>query len=689
MLQRKLKKNKTMPVLQFGDFQFDIALSRLTHAHAQVSLDPRQIALLTYFLQNPQRIINRDELQTHIWQGVIVTDNAINKLIANLRKALRDDAKEPKYVQTVPKLGYRFVCDVTPIEVERAKPNNQSQQTVNSPQFSNIWVVGTTVFIICTFIFWLIQSSSSDPSFGDTNTLTRFHGLKHTPVFIENENNFLFINDTHRNKTVWLSDSNTALPQQINQSGRFIDDLISHYNGKLLYKGYEQECGWFITNFNIKSSQIGKHVEQFTLCGNLTVHSSKFNERNETLYVLAHPKKQEHLNQLYHAQLGQPLALLSVDLGENWRIVAMDLSQLDNRVLFTAHSLDGKSGAFSYDPTLNEVKKLTEFETLVEHIVWDHNAQGVVFITQAPNSRLMHLDLQSNNTQLLANVNERLCCNIVRHPNLIDYVFTSSDINTDIKWLSANYSLDNSSVIDREPVFANTKEGHYFLSNRSGSSQIYYQAPNKHARLVTELAKNVRVDSMALSNDDTFLLLRDKHRLWLVSTKDEVSINNTFIDGYAYAEHWLSNTLFSVTVKQHKVKHVFIFNTQMQKIAQLQDDFTQILTDPLDPATYYFVGSEGKLYRASPEQIFSPTTAQQLSAIGDLPEFSRLLIEDRILYVVSRYGDTLSTYKIGDTLQFLSKQPINVYLGFDVKNGQVIYSGKTHYRSEVYRTVAY
>ncbi|MBD1584232.1 winged helix-turn-helix domain-containing protein [Pseudoalteromonas sp. S16_S37] len=677
-----------MSVLQFGEFQFDPALSRLSKELIEVNLDPRQVALLQYFLENPQRIINRDELQSEIWNGIIVTDNAINKLVANLRKALGDDAKEPTYIQTVPKLGYRFVCQVTSVECEPKSTSFARQPSLSERKPSSLWLISALFVLTVVAVYLTINVFSTARKYGDTQTLSRFHGSKSSPVFIDSSANMLFINSTQRGKTLWLSDGKTAVPSQINMGDHNIDALINYQEGELLYKGYDKECGWFTTSFNTDNISLSNDKKQFALCGELTIHSSLFEKSTQTLYVLAHPKRYEHDSQLYKARSGETLQVVNVELGSQWRKSSIDIHPQNELLLITAHSLSGKAGVFVYHTSTGKIEQLKEFDTIVAHAIWAQNGEGILYLTSAPNSRLMYQPLDSHSSTLIANVNERLCCNTVRHPNGVDYVFISSDKNIDIKWLSTNYALDNSSVIDREPLFAHSKTGHYFLSDRSGHTQVYYQAPNEAARLVTELAHNSRIKSMALSDDDAFLLLRDIHRLWLVPTQQESQIKDTFIDGYIYDQNWLSTTLFAITIKQQDQKQVWIMNTDMQKVAQLHSEFSHIFADPKHPDRHYYVDKESNLYRASPEQIFANVQGTQLLFIGGVPEFSKLLIEDNILYVVSLYGETLSTYKIGDTLQPLAKQSLNAYLGFDVKDGQVIYAGKTHYRSEVYRTIA-
>ncbi|CAM4002485.1 winged helix-turn-helix domain-containing protein [Pseudoalteromonas byunsanensis] len=679
-----------MSVIQFGEFQFDLALSQLTHNQQQIALDPRQQALLVFFIKNPQRVINRDELQEHIWQGVIVTDNAINKLVANLRKVLGDDAKEPKYIQTVTKSGYRFVAPLSIAEYTHDTVSPPVSKKPNS-HFSLIAWLFLCAIIVSGLVMFILHTFNFSKTYGDTATLTRFHGSKLTPVFLNNEGSLLFLNVTLRERELWLSHgvaNSRTLPTQIDSQRHTIEQLIAYHSGRLVYFGYESECGWYSAEFDPQTKRLGGDIKTLALCADLTVHQSMLNKAGDRLYVLAHPKKHEHKNQLYVTNSEKILEQVAIELDKQWRMTSIDLHPGDEQILLNAQSFDGRTAAFVYDFTDKQLTKEKEFETVVERVIWDHNGDGLVFVSPAPNSRLLHQPLDSDKVTLLGSVNERICCAIVRHPNKQDYVFTSSDKNIDLKWLSPNYALDNSSVIDRSPLFAHTREGHYFLSNRAGISQIYFQAPGQTSLLVTELEHNVQVEAMSLSNDDAFLLLREKHRLWIVPTSEHNEAKNIFVDGYVYKQHWLSNTLFSVTTKHQNSKQVIIYNSDLQKVAQFGDGVVIVLADQLNPAKHYYVDTQNRLFQASPDVLFSSPSLESLQEIGDIPDFSQILIENDVLYVVSKYGETLTTYKITDSLQLLSKQPLNAYLGFDVDEGKALYSGKANYRSEVYRTVA-
>jgi tetratricopeptide (TPR) repeat protein/DNA-binding winged helix-turn-helix (wHTH) protein len=72
--------------------------------------------VLLYFLQHPGVVITKDELTEAIWKHSYVSDNALVQCIAEIRRALEDDPKNPRFIKTMPRLGYRFLLAVTPCE---------------------------------------------------------------------------------------------------------------------------------------------------------------------------------------------------------------------------------------------------------------------------------------------------------------------------------------------------------------------------------------------------------------------------------------------------------------------------------------------------------------------------------------------------------------------------------------------
>jgi predicted ATPase len=98
---------------QFEPFRLDAANGRLWRGGAQIMLPPKPFAVLQYLVENPGRLIRHDELLDALWPETFVQPQVLRTYVLDLRKALGDDAGNPRYIQTLPKRGYCFVAPVT------------------------------------------------------------------------------------------------------------------------------------------------------------------------------------------------------------------------------------------------------------------------------------------------------------------------------------------------------------------------------------------------------------------------------------------------------------------------------------------------------------------------------------------------------------------------------------------------
>ncbi len=108
---------------QFECFGLDTANQCLLRSGAPVDLAPKPFAVLRYLVENPGRLITHDELLDAVWPETYVQPQVLRTYMLELRKVLGDDAGQPRFIQTLPKRGYRFVAQVTE---QRQAPLNQS-----------------------------------------------------------------------------------------------------------------------------------------------------------------------------------------------------------------------------------------------------------------------------------------------------------------------------------------------------------------------------------------------------------------------------------------------------------------------------------------------------------------------------------------------------------------------------------
>jgi predicted ATPase len=97
----------------FGVFGLDTGNECLLRGDTSIALPPKPFAVLRYLVEHPGRLITHDELLEALWPETYVQPQVLRTYMLELRKALEDDAGQPRFIQTVPKRGYRFVACVT------------------------------------------------------------------------------------------------------------------------------------------------------------------------------------------------------------------------------------------------------------------------------------------------------------------------------------------------------------------------------------------------------------------------------------------------------------------------------------------------------------------------------------------------------------------------------------------------
>jgi DNA-binding winged helix-turn-helix (wHTH) protein/tetratricopeptide (TPR) repeat protein len=100
------------PAYRFGPFEFDAAGYRLLHGNRAVPLSPKVLDLLKLLVAHPSELVTKEAILRELWPDVAVTDNAVTQVVSELRHGLQDDSSSPRYIQTVPRRGYRFVAAV-------------------------------------------------------------------------------------------------------------------------------------------------------------------------------------------------------------------------------------------------------------------------------------------------------------------------------------------------------------------------------------------------------------------------------------------------------------------------------------------------------------------------------------------------------------------------------------------------
>jgi Tol biopolymer transport system component/DNA-binding winged helix-turn-helix (wHTH) protein len=176
------------PVI-FGPFKVNTSTGELLNGSIRVRLSAQPFAILLLLLKNPGELVTRDQLRDQIWKDGVFVDfeHGLNSAINKLRSALGDSVENPRYIETIPGRGYRFIGKldsgdvepIRPLDASEAPEEGQPRWHIVAVWERPIWAVGAIVCLALGLRFHNL--STTQPNFTFTR-ITAHAGLSGYPT---------------------------------------------------------------------------------------------------------------------------------------------------------------------------------------------------------------------------------------------------------------------------------------------------------------------------------------------------------------------------------------------------------------------------------------------------------------------------------------------------------------------------
>lgn len=193
-------------ICRFGDLEIDVTRGRLTRGGEECRLRQRSFEVLAYLIDRRDRVVSKQELFDSVWRQTAVTDDALVQCIKEIRRALGDDFQNPRYIRTIPKVGYRFIASpdaaplrtyaseaITKVELEYEwhttdEPAAATRPALPSPRMRSWPAIAVVSLIIAgTALGMFLGVRSFAPADDDHVVLARDNGRKGVVVmFFDN-----------------------------------------------------------------------------------------------------------------------------------------------------------------------------------------------------------------------------------------------------------------------------------------------------------------------------------------------------------------------------------------------------------------------------------------------------------------------------------------------------------------------
>lgn len=117
-------------LLTFGSYWFDCQTGQLWRGKQEVRLAPKVAAVLRSLIERPGQVVTKEELFAAAWSDTIVSDAALTTCIQELRQALHDNARKPRFIETVHRRGFRWLTPLraaSPVPGSKFKVQSQTE----------------------------------------------------------------------------------------------------------------------------------------------------------------------------------------------------------------------------------------------------------------------------------------------------------------------------------------------------------------------------------------------------------------------------------------------------------------------------------------------------------------------------------------------------------------------------------
>lgn len=203
---------------RWDEFVLDTDAYRLHKAGVAVPLEPKAFNLLVWMVQRPAQLLTKQEIFEAIWPRTAVTDHALTRVIALLRRALGDEAREARYIETVPTRGYRWVCPVEVVFHRSASPSIVAESPLQSRRagVAAALTLGAAALALSVWAPW--RDASGAPSIAVAQGIravwprqqTTHPGLDLQPAYSPQGDALAFVSDFSGAQEIYVRDLGAA-----------------------------------------------------------------------------------------------------------------------------------------------------------------------------------------------------------------------------------------------------------------------------------------------------------------------------------------------------------------------------------------------------------------------------------------------------------------------------------------------
>jgi len=325
----------TPHLFQVGDWRADANQNLLWQGEQEVHLEPKAMAILQYLVLHANEVISRETLFSEFWTNQVVTEDALNRAMWNIRKTLGDTPNCPQYIATLRNQGYKLVAPVTFLKDPRIKQHQELLKTsqenhnqsitiqnegLSSPTKQNIidkkWYKSTInlslILLIVLLIVWqTFKIKQTDNIPVDLKRHTYDLAQNIMPSYSPNGKDLVYIAKSNEKSKLMYRESSKTYAYSLGNKGSSYSDPTFGHDNKLLAVIEENKDDINLSVIDLTTKNLNKLLTLSQSSYGLSWHP----EQNLLAYSQPHPLTHKHVIYTVHTQLKLPKVLTDTGSG--------------------------------------------------------------------------------------------------------------------------------------------------------------------------------------------------------------------------------------------------------------------------------------------------------------------------------------------------------------------------------------